>query len=619
MDTTSYGATGVNLGISGSVIPLSNNTYSLGTTGYVWAELYVGTGSVHIGDVKLSSTSTPFTGSTGPYLITNSSIIPNVTNTYTLGASGASWKDLFVGPGTINIQGPVGAKNVATIGSDLQGIVYTQYGFASPFLNVGPEIYTDQAVGGWQIIGTGYTGANGFVPTDLYAQINGQSGPTGPAYSLIFGKYGPTGYTGPQGTFGLSGTNPGDYIYWNGTDWSVGDTQVSIGAFAGQGQGTGAIAIGSQSGNTDQNPYAIAIGQQAGQTNQGNNAVAIGINAGNNGQESNALAIGAGAGEINQGMDSVAFGVGAGNNTQGYYAVAMGYYAGNSQQGNGSIAIGYYAGATGQTPYSIVLNASSRKDVTAGNTGFFVNPIRATGSHYALNYDPVTSEITYSLSLTGPTGYAGANGSQGVTGFTGPQGLQGPTGTNIYITAATFPGYTGPVYPIATPTVIGGTAYYLDGDNLYVTTRNNQTNLINASFQTYESSANGINNLSATIMRSFAGMSGFTAAVPPYYPVVNLANNVLVTGPTGDVRYPPDSGNAISYLNTSLWTISTIQGQGPTPNKYPVNAFTVNMQALDRVTNIPAGPTGVYYAIRVSTDGNQPIYSNIRMSAIQMG
>ena len=411
METTSYGATGVNLGISGSVVPLSNNTYSLGTTGYVWSELYVGTGSVHIGDVKISSSTASFTGTTGPSAIFNSNLLPSLDNTYTLGASGASWRDLFVGPGTINIKGPVGAKNIATIGSDLQGIVYTQNGFASPFLNVGPEIYTDQAVGGWQIVGTGYSGANEFVPTDLYAQINGQSGPTGPVYSLIFGKYGPTGYTGEKGSQGV--------------------------------------------------------------------------------------------------------------------------------------------------------------------TGF--------------------------------------------TGFTGPQGLQGPTGTNIFITGSTFPGYTGPTYPITTPSAIGGTAYYLDGDNLRVTTRNNQTNLINASFQTYESSANGINNLSATIMRSFAGMSGFTAAVPPYYPVLNLANNVLVTGPTGDVRFPPDSGNVISYLNTSLWTISTIQGQGGTPNKYPVNAFTVNMQALDRVTNIPAGPTGVYYALRVSTDGNQPIYSNIRMSAIQLG
>jgi hypothetical protein len=230
-----------------------------------------------------------------------------------------------------------------------------------------------------------------------------------------------------------------------------------------------------------------------------------------------------------------------------------------------------------------------------------------------LNYNPTTSEISYSLSLSGPTGPTGSRGSTGETGPTGP------TGTNISITAKSFTGYTGPAYPITTPSVTGGTAYYLDGDNLLVLTRNNQTNLINASFQSYESSTSGINNLSATIMRSFAGMSGFTAAVPPYYPVVNLANNVLVTGPTGDVRYPPDSGNVISYLNTSLWTISTIQGQGGTPNKYPVNAFTVNMQALDRVTNIQAGPTGVYYAIRVSTDGNTPIYSNIRMSAIQLG
>jgi hypothetical protein len=42
------------------------------------------------------------------------------------------------------------------------------------------------------------------------------------------------------------------------------------------------------------------------------------------------------------------------------------------------------------------------------------------------------------------------------------------------------------------------------------------------------------------------------------------------------------------------------------------------MQAIDRPSGL-VGPTGVYYAVRVSTDGNQPIYSNIRMSAIQLG
>jgi hypothetical protein len=55
-------------------------------------------------------------------------------------------KDLYVGPGTINISGPPGAVNPATIGSDLQGIAYSQFGFASPFLNVGPAIQTNQAV-----------------------------------------------------------------------------------------------------------------------------------------------------------------------------------------------------------------------------------------------------------------------------------------------------------------------------------------------------------------------------------------------------------------------------------------------------------------------------------------
>jgi hypothetical protein len=83
------------------------------------------------------------------------------------------------------------------------------------------------------------------------------------------------------------------------------------------------------------------------------------------------------------------------------------------------------------------MNASSSKTVNAGNTGFFVNPVRATGSNFALNYNPVTSEITYSSSLTGPTGQIGVSftGTTGVTGVTGPQGINGTIGST---------GYTGP-------------------------------------------------------------------------------------------------------------------------------------------------------------------------------
>ena len=135
------------------------------------------------------------------------SIIPSQNDTYTLGNTGNKWKSLYLGPGTIFIEGPAGTTG-ATIGSDVQGIAYAQYGFAAPFLNVGPAIGTNQAVGGWQIVGTGYytgpTGSATFISTDLFAVINTPSGTTGQYYSLINGgtgstTTGPTGYTGWTG------------------------------------------------------------------------------------------------------------------------------------------------------------------------------------------------------------------------------------------------------------------------------------------------------------------------------------------------------------------------------------------------------------------------------------
>ena len=141
--------------------------------------------------------------------------MPSVTNEYTLGLTGTRWKDLFVGPGTINIQGPTGS-NPATIGSDLSGIVYTQNGIASPYFNVGPNIgATSGAVGGWQISGVfpSSTGSTGFVyPTDLVAQVNTPSGLTGQKYSLLgvtgpTGHTGYTGYTGSHGPTGPTGSN----------------------------------------------------------------------------------------------------------------------------------------------------------------------------------------------------------------------------------------------------------------------------------------------------------------------------------------------------------------------------------------------------------------------------
>ena len=65
-----------------------------------------------------------------------------------------------------------------------------------------------------------------------------------------------------------------------------------------------------------------------------------------------------------------------------------------------SISIGYNKGYTGQSANSILLNASGN-GVTGGNTGFFVNPINSyRGATGALQYNIITSEITYNSSKT---------------------------------------------------------------------------------------------------------------------------------------------------------------------------------------------------------------------------
>ena len=149
--------------------------------------------------------------SSNPQLDISGNLIPTISNTFTLGTIEKRYKDAFIGPGSLNIAGP-NPSIVATIGSDDSGVAYSQFGFATPFLNVGPEIDVDKAVGGWQIsVVTDPPlpdpSAN---PVDLVAQLtefNGISYPggTGPKYSLLSGKYGLTGPTGSQGSTGITG------------------------------------------------------------------------------------------------------------------------------------------------------------------------------------------------------------------------------------------------------------------------------------------------------------------------------------------------------------------------------------------------------------------------------
>ena len=112
-----------------------------------------------------------------------------------------------MGPGSLNISGPTGFID-ATIGSNLAGIAYSQFGFVTPFLNIGPNIDPLSPVGtigGWNIRGIGPTGGNF---TDLVAQlIDGTTGAgfTGQIYSLIKGQ---SGITGPDGNTGPGFTGP---------------------------------------------------------------------------------------------------------------------------------------------------------------------------------------------------------------------------------------------------------------------------------------------------------------------------------------------------------------------------------------------------------------------------
>ena len=175
---------------------------------------------------------------------------------------------------------------------------------------------------------------------------------------------------------------------------------IAIGYAAGQiGQSTYAIAIGYETGITGQGTSAIAIGRNAGYTNQGPSALAFGSNAGYANQGTGALAIGSDAGSYSQGSGAFAIGSQAGQINQGDSAIAIGSSAGKTDQGIGSIAIGNWSSYTGgaQAAYSIALCASGN-GITAANTGFYVTPLRSTGTTTQTGmmfYDDTTNEIQY--------------------------------------------------------------------------------------------------------------------------------------------------------------------------------------------------------------------------------
>ena len=195
------------------------------------------------------------------------------------------------------------------------------------------------------------------------------------------GKQGPPGPPGPGGPILIQGQNYSDYLFWNDKvvppDWTVGDSEVHIGALASSGapQGRMCVAIGFMAGHQSQGNQggliggAVAIGAIAGQNNQNDGAVAVGLGSGNEAQGINSVAVGLGSGHVNQGGGSVAFGFQAGYSNQGGIdgnAIAIGAQAAGDTVGlaqeKEAIAIGFKAGNKSQRSYSIAIGSGAGTD-----------------------------------------------------------------------------------------------------------------------------------------------------------------------------------------------------------------------------------------------------------------
>ena len=212
----------------------------------------------------------------------------------------------------------------------------------------------------------------------------------------------------------VGGSNYGDYLYYNGTQWIVGYSTISLGDQAGaitQGtsavalgaaagyinQGVSAVAVGAQAGYSNQGVSAVAVGAQAGYSNQGVSTIAIGVQAGFSTQQQLAVAVGSLAGYGNQGSNSVAIGTSAGYINQSTQAIAIGLNAGYINQGANSIAIGAYAGSSNQSTNTIVINATGLPLSTIYPSSFYIAPIRNdnTISNAVLQYNRSTNEVVW--------------------------------------------------------------------------------------------------------------------------------------------------------------------------------------------------------------------------------
>jgi len=196
-----------------------------------------------------------------------------------------------------------------------------------------------------------------------------------------------------------------------------GSGSVAIGDEVGYSQGSEAVAIGANAGQTSQGIYAVAIGTNAGQINQGSDAIAIGryagldtqyenniaigVNAGRKVSGNNALCIGWYSGSTSVGDQAVCFGVRSGQFGTGSNTVAIGRntcYAGGPTGSENAVYIGYQAGSNTTRNGSTIINASGLAINPAADNVCHIYPVRSLANSNYLKYNSGTGEVTYSTS-----------------------------------------------------------------------------------------------------------------------------------------------------------------------------------------------------------------------------
>jgi len=370
-------------------------TGKTGPTGFTGATGNTGPAGEASGTGATGNTGpTGFTGSTGP--------AGEASGTGATGHTGPTGSTGTTGrTGSTGISGATGPTG-PTGPTGLTGLAGST-GVTGPSGNTGPTGLAGS---------TGFTGLSGNTGPTGIGGASGATGFTGP--TGVTGRTGITGATGPTGFLSIAGINYGDYPFWNGTTWALGDTKISLGANAGQ---------------TTQGPNSIAIGSQAGRTNQLAGAVAIGLNAGNSGQGTNSVAIGTNAGttQIGGSIALNATGVALNPTNAGFYA--------NPVRNDATIANRFvqYSAAN-----ELVWNANAVASLTAANTTLSI-----TGG--------TTGALTIGGNYTAGTGI-GISGNSisntGVTSIVAGTGISISGGTGAVTVTASGGGGGTAVYPL---------------------------------------------------------------------------------------------------------------------------------------------------------------------------